>query len=479
MIKILRYIFFALIILFLILIIRAIRFKPLKQKEVEPFDVELDESTIIENFVEMIKCKTVSYKDESLEDEKEFEKFRELLKEKYPAVNNKCKLYNIGRTGVLYHWKGKRSDKPVVFMAHYDVVPVNEKQWEKEPFSGLIEDGYIWGRGTLDTKGTLCGIMEAAEKLISDGFEPENDIYLSFSGEEEIDGRSTESIVSFLESKGVKPFMVLDEGGAIVEGAIPGVKGKCALVGTGEKGKMHVKISTKTQGGHASSPPAITPIGRLARSVVRIEKNPFKYHLSEQAKDMFNILGRHSTFGLKIIFANISFFRPLLDLITRKKGGELNALFRSTIALTKMEASKAVNVFPPYASIEGDVRIMEGDTEDSIINGLKKRIKDDKVSVEALKVVKVNPFSEINTEAWYLLEESVRQVWPETIVSPYLMLACSDSRSYTQISENVYRFSAMELDSVERKLIHGNNERIPSNKVIEAVKFYICVMKKF
>lgn len=478
MIKILKYILLILLIGFLILIIRAIRFKPLKEKEVKAFDIELDEERIIEHFVQMIKCKTVSYKDTSLEDKKEFEKFRKLLKEKYPAVNEKCSLYNIGRTGVLYHWKGKKADKPVVFMAHYDVVPVNEQEWDKEPFSGLIEDGYVWGRGTLDTKGTLCGIMEAAEKLISEGFQPENDIYLSFSGDEETDGPSTDSIVDFLESKGVKPFMVLDEGGAIVDGPIPGVSGKCALVGTGEKGKMHIRLSTKSQGGHASSPPSMSPIGRLARSVMRIESKPFKFYLSEPVKDMFNILGRYSTFGLRIIFANLTFFSPLLNLLTKKTGGELNALFRTTVAFTKMKASDAVNVFPPYASVEGDVRIMQGDNKESIINGLKKRISDDQILVEALQVTEVAPFSKINKEPWNMLKEGIREVWPGTIVSPYLMIACSDSRSYTKISENVFRFAAMELDSNERKLIHGNNEKIPIEKVIKAVKFYICMMKK-
>lgn len=473
------YMLIGIILMVLVLVIRAIMFNPLKENESKLFSVDVHEDKIIQRFIQMIKCKTISHKDITLEDEEEFIKFKKLLVENYPSVNSHCKLYNIGRTGILYHWKGKTSEKPVVFMAHYDVVPVNEDQWSKEPFSGIVEDKYIWGRGTLDTKSTLCGIMEAAEKLINDGFIPENDIYLSFSGDEETNGKSAKDIVEFLRQNEVEPFMVLDEGGAIVKNVIPGVKEKCALIGTGEKGKMHLRLSVKGQGGHGSTPPPTSSIGRLAKSVSKIERKPFKFHLSQPAKDMFNIIGRHSSFGLKIIFANINFFSPLLNLLTKKTGGELNALVRTTTAFTKMSGSNAINVFPPYASIEGDIRIMEGDTEETIITGIKNRIKDDKVVVESLDTIPVAPFSSMDTEAWDILKDSIKSIWPDTIVSPYLMLGCTDSRSYTKISKNVYRFSPMELSSEERKLIHGNDERIPEDKLILAVKFYISIMKKF
>ncbi len=478
MIKILKYIIIIILLFILILIIRALRFKPLEEEDVELFDVNLDEANILKTFIEMIQCKTVSYKDIRLEDDEEFIKFRNLLKEKYPAINTNCKLHNLGRTGVLYHWKGKSSNKATIFMAHYDVVPANEDQWEKEPFSAIIEDKILWGRGTLDTKSTLCGIMEAAEFLMKDGFTPENDIYLSFAGDEETNGQSAKDIVSYLEKQGVKPFMVLDEGGAIVQGAVPGVKEKTALIGTGEKGKMHLKLSLKGQGGHASTPPPTSQIGKLARAVNKVEKSPFKFHLSQPVKYLFNMAGSHSSFGLKIVFANLSLFSPILNILTKKTGGEFNALVRTTVAFTKMSGSDTINVIPPYSSVEGDVRIMEGDTEESIIKGIKARIKDEDILVESLDTIPVKNFSNIDTEAWHLLNKSIHSIWPEIIVSPYLMLACSDSRSYTKISDNVYRFSPMELTSAERKMIHGNNERIPIYKLMTATKFYISLMKR-
>lgn len=478
----LKYIIAGLVLLLLvilaILIFNTLKFKPSEEKPVEAFEMDLDEDAIVERFQEMIRCKTVSYKDTSLEDEEEFHKFRALLRASYPRVNQHCHLEHIGRSGLLYHWKGKSSRKPAVFMSHYDVVPVNKDQWDKEAFAAIIEDGVLWGRGTLDTKATLCGIMEAAEHLIGDGFVPENDIYLSFSGDEETNGASAKDIVAFLEDKGVKPFMVLDEGGAIVEGVIPGVKEKAALVGTGEKGKMHLRLSIKSGGGHGSTPPPISQIGKLGRAVNKIEKSPFSFYLSQPVKDLFRTTGPYSSFGLRMVFANLSFFAPLLNLLTRRVGGELNALVRTTVAFTKMRGSDTINVMPPFASIEGDIRVMEGDTKESIIREIKSKINDGDIIVEALDYIPVHPFSDINTEAWYILKESIHSIWPQVIVSPYLMIACSDSRSYTKISENVFRFSAMELSSEERKLIHGNNERIPLEKLIDAVKFFSSTMTR-
>ncbi len=502
-------------LLVVVLLIRALLFRPLPQRkrsgnespgeeepgnispgEEEPgntspaYKAELDDKKIIGHFAEMISCKTVSYKDTSLEDAAEFRKFRDLLTERYPNIASCCERYEIGRTGVLYHWRGKSSNEPSVLMSHYDVVPADAAQWVNDPFAAVIEDSVIWGRGTLDTKATLCGIMEAAEKLISEGFIPENDIYLSFSGEEETDRDSTPAIVSYLKEKGVRPLMVLDEGGAVVQGMVPGVRKRCALVGTGEKGKMHLRLSLRTKGGHASAPPPISPVGRLSRCVTKIEKDPFRFRITKPVKEMFDILGRHSSIGLRIVFANLWFFGPLLDLLTRKTGGELNALFRTTVAFTGMKGSEAINVIPPLAYVDADVRLVEGDTGDSVISGLKKRIgsgradkeKDSRtgkaeVEVECLNLIPVRPFSDTGNKAWVKLGDCIREIWGDVLVAPYLMVACTDSRHYTDICGNVYKFSAMELSSEERKMIHGHNERIPADKLLTVVRFYLRLME--
>ena len=462
----------------LILAIRAFLFRPYPQAEVPACTLAVDKERAVANLAKMVQCRTVSSKEEGRVEEGEFEKFRQLLPENYPLVHSHCEFWRVGPNGLLYRWPGKRGEKPTVFMAHYDVVPAAAQDWQHPPFAGVIDQDCLWGRGTLDTKGTLCAILEGAELLIGQGFVPENDIYLSFGGDEEVDGTGAAGIVEFLRERGVKPHLVLDEGGAIVEKDIPGVPGKYALVGTGEKGKLHLRLSVQSRGGHASSPPPRSPVGVLARAVVRVEKKPFAFRLAKPVAQMFDVLGRHAGFALKLLYANLDLFAPLLGLAGRMLGGEVNALVRTTVAFTKMQASEAVNVFPPAASVEADVRLMEGSTKESVLAGLKKRIDNKEVKIEALGVIPVAPFSEMGGEAWQRLEEAIRAVWPGIPVSPYLMVAASDSRQYTAICENVFRFAGMELSAAERRMIHGTDERIPLAKIETAVKFFACLMQK-
>lgn len=308
------YLILAAVLLFLaVVLIRAMLFRPYPEPEMLVGEIVINEEKTIKDMSDMIRCRTVSYQDKSKVDRKEFEKFQALLQERFPLVHEKCDLQKLGDTGLLYYLKGKNNKEPAVLMAHYDVVPVEEKDWDKPAFEGLVEDGFIWGRGTLDTKGTLCGIFEAMEQLLADGFVPENDLYLSFSGDEEVEGGSCPFIVSYLEEKGIKPAFVLDEGGAVIEKVFPGVTRPCAVVGIGEKLGMNVELSLKSEGGHASTPTRHTILGQLAEAVVKIEKHPFKAQFVKPVKEMFDTLGRHSNFGMKILFANLWCFRTLLN----------------------------------------------------------------------------------------------------------------------------------------------------------------------
>lgn len=463
-------------VLVLVLIIRALAFRPYPQEQVQPLAVPVDEQRAVENLRWMVQCRTVSYADASRQDEAEFIRFRQLLATSYPLVHRACELLHQGETGLLYRWPGKSQAEPTVFMAHYDVVPAEPGGWAQPPFAGVIADGCLWGRGTLDTKGTLCAIMEGAEYLIGQGFVPANDIYLAFGGDEEVNGAGAASIVDYLAEQGIRPCLVLDEGGAIVEGAVPGVPGKCALVGTGEKGKLHLRLSHQSKGGHASTPPPQSPVGVLARAVTKIEKKPLKFHLAQPVRQMFDRLGRHAGFALRLVYANLWLFAPLLNLVAKASGGEINALVRTTVAFTRMQASEAVNVFPAEASIEADVRLMEGSTAESVLADLRRRIGKSPIKLEALATIEVKPFSDIDSAAWRRLEQGILAVWPGVKVSPYLMIAASDSRHYTRISDNVFRFAGMELTTAERKMIHGVDERIPLAKIGTTVKFFTGMM---
>jgi len=461
-----------------VVLVRTLRFQPMEETCPEAEPVSLNKEKIVADMVDMIRCKTVSYRDESLIDRKEFEKFESLLAERFPHVYQACTFQKIGKTGLMYHLKGKNSKEPSVFMAHYDVVPILESGWDKPAFEGLVENGVLWGRGTLDTKGTLCGVMEAAEQLLSEGFVPANDMYFAFSGEEEVNGDSCPVMVNWFEEQKIRPALVVDEGGAVVENVFPGVLGECAVVGIAEKGMADIELVMEGNGGHASTPPVRTMLGQLSEAVVKIEKNPFPGQLTRPVAEMFDTLGRHSGFAYRMLFANLWLFRPVLDMVCRMSGGELNAMMRTTCAVTQMQGSKAFNVLPAKATVGMNLRLIGKDTEKTVVEHLKKTIGNDKIQIRVVDCMEPSLASDTECKEWKRLKTAIRQTWPKALVSPYLMMACSDSRHYCRITDRVYRFSAMKLSKEERAMIHGNNERVPLETLYTTVEFYLRLMKE-
>lgn len=468
-----------LVVIFIaVILIRTLTFKPLPQPKIldESANFERDES--IKALQELIKCKTVSYYDSSLEDDNEFKKLISLLPSLYPNVFKVCEFNQLPDRALLFKWAGKDKGKPTVLMAHYDVVPVDEASWQKPPFDAIIEDGVLWGRGSLDTKVTFNGVLFAANTLINEGYIPENDIYFAFSGGEEVNGNGAVNIVNYFKENGIEPALVVDEGGAVVENVFPGVKAPCAMVGIAEKGMLNLTFSVKSNGGHASSPAPHTPIGILSRACCKVENNPFKMHITKPAAEMFDTLGRNSNFVFRMIFANMWLFKGVLNMICKKSGGELNALLRTTVAFTQSEGSNAPNVIPPSATMTANLRLNPKDTVDSAVEYIRKTIGDD--NVELILGSNTNPsrISQTNCEAYNKVASAVANTWKGCIVSPYLMVQCSDSRHWGVISDKVYRFSAMDLTSEERKTIHGHNERIRLETANSAVEFYIRLMKQ-
>ncbi|MBQ8408940.1 MAG: M20/M25/M40 family metallo-hydrolase [Clostridia bacterium] len=460
-----------------IIIIRTLRFKPAAQPAPLEAEEPVDRDRVTSNLQELVRCKTVSYHDSALEDDAEFEKLISLLPTLYPNVYKTCTLTRLPDRALLYRMKGKQDSNPSVMMAHYDVVPVNEDGWNKPPFEAILEDGVIWGRGTLDTKVTFGSILYAADTLIAEGFVPENDLYFAFSGGEEVNGRGAENIVDYFEENKITPALVLDEGGAVVENVFPGVKAPCGMIGIAEKGMVDVCYRAKSAGGHASAPKPHTPVGTLSSACVKIEKNPFPSHMSEPVAKMFDTLGRHSNFLYRMIFANLWCFSPVLDMICKKSGGELNALMRTTVAFTQMSGSAAPNVIPPEATMVSNIRLNPHDTVDSALAYLKKVADDENVEITAIHGMNPSRISVADCEAFDKVALAVSSTWKGTIVSPYLMVQCSDSRHWGRISDRVYRFSAMDLTSEERATIHGHNERIRVDCLCRASEFYLRLMR--
>ena len=468
----------AVALLLAVIVIRTVRFTPKPQPQLSDEEVTFDKDAAVSALQQLVQCKTVSYNDHSLEDEAEFRKLIDLLPKLYPNVFKACTFRELPDRALLFHWKGKSSEEAAVMMAHYDVVPVNEENWEKPPFEGIIEDGILWGRGTLDTKVTLNGVLSAADHLISKGFQPEQDIYFAFSGGEEVNGKGAPNIVKHFEDNGIKLSMVVDEGGAVVENVFPGVKIPCGLIGIAEKGMMNVQYRTVSTGGHASSPKPHTPVGVLAAACKKVEDHPFKAHIEGPAALMFDTLGRYSTLLYRVIFANLWCFGWVLDLLGKTSGGEMNALMRTTSAFTQMQGSSARNVIPPEATMVANMRLNPADSVASALEYLKKTVGDKNVEITVLESFEPSPVSQVDCAAWDKVAAAVAETWRGCVVAPYLMVQCSDSRHYGRISDKVYRFSAMDLTKEERASIHGNNEKIRLECAASAVEFYIRLMSK-
>lgn len=468
-----------LLALILVVLIRALTFKPKKQLDPIACDTDIDEEKAISSLAELIRYKTVSYKDSSLENEEEFEGLISALPRLFPRVFEKCSFTRLENRALLFKWNGSEpTDEATVLMSHYDVVPVDEAGWDVAPFDGIIKDGFLWGRGAVDTKATLNGVLSACEHLISKGFTPKTDIYLAFSGNEEINGEGAPTIVDYFEKNNIKIGLVVDEGGAVVSNVFPGVDEPCAVVGVAEKGMMNVSYSVKSSGGHASAPAPHTPIGLLSKACCDIENNPFKFRLTPPVREMFDTLGRHSTFVYKMIFSNLWLFSGVLNMICKKSGGEINALVRTTVAFTQATGSSAPNVIPPEASIVSNIRLNPMDSSRSALEYLKKTVNNDKVEISAYNVTEPSRISRTDCEEYKKVARAIRSTWQGALVTPYLMVQCSDSRHYGKLSDKVYRFSAMDLTKEERASVHGNNERVHLSAITDAVKFYISLISQ-
>ncbi len=465
------------VLLAAIIAIRTATFRPQSGITTSEETVTLDQDAAVSALQQLIRCKTVSHQDHTLEDEAEFQKLIDLLPSLYPEVYRVCTLTKLPDRALLYLWPGKAHNAPSVMMAHYDVVPVDEQRWEKPPFEGVIEDGVLWGRGALDTKVTFNAVLSAANALISDGFVPEQDVYFAFSGGEEINGEGAVHIVDCFKQNGIQPALVLDEGGAVVEHVFPGVQEPCGVIGIAEKGMLNLTLSIQSNGGHASAPKPHTPIGQLSAACCKIENKPFKVHMTKPVATMFDTLGRHSTLLYRMIFSNLWLFRGVLDRLCKKSGGELNALLRTTVAFTQASGSPAPNVIPPSADMVANIRLNPSDSIQGAVEHIRKIINDDAITLSVDSGMEPSPVSEIDCPAWNKVACAVASTWKGCIITPYLMMQCSDSRHYRDLSDHVYRFSAMDLTAEERKTIHGHNERIRLECVARAVEFYIRLMR--
>ena len=464
-----------LLLLVLIAVIRTL-LKPRKVSAWKPVIDPAREELYAKKLSEMVQYETVSRVGD-VQREK-FLGFHKVLEELFPLVHKNLEKTEI-EGSLLYYWEGKNHDKPIVLMAHQDVVPA-EGEWQHAPFSGDIEDGKVWGRGSADTKCSLMAFFQAAEELLEQGYMPEQDVYISSSNTEEIGGPGCPALVAEMKRRGVKPYLVCDEGGAIVTEPIAGFPGNYAMIGVLEKGMGNLKITAKSNGGHSSYPPKNSPIARLAKFVTDIEKHdPMKAAFEPAVQAMFESLADYGSFAYRLLFGNFWLFRPLLTVLLPKVSSQAGALLKTTVAFTQQSGSEGTNVLPQEASLVINLRYIphQGIEESEAI--IRKIAAKYDLSVERIAAnYDYLPPVSIESDAYHLVEEVTKEVFPELPVCPYVMTGGTDARFYQEICDACLRFSPVVYGPAQMKGMHGLNECIDTFSLPGAVDFYKTLIQK-
>ncbi len=419
---------------------------------------------------EMIKVPTISKKQE--EEYPEFVKFQSKMKELFPLTFEKLEDHSI-EGNILLRWKGKQEGNGILLMGHQDVVPVDQAGWTHEPFSGVIEDGCIHGRGAMDCKSTMCCEFSAVEELLAAGFEPENDIWLFASRNEENSGGGSEAAVEWFEKNGIRLNLVMDEGGAVVGNIFPGLKQDCSAIGIVEKGFCNVKFIARSAGGHASTPPKNSPFIRLSKFMLEVEKtSPFKKEFITPVPEMFRSVAPYVTFPLRLVLSNMWLFGGVVKKVLPAVSAEGGAFIASTCAFTMSGGSTAANVLPDEAYVIANIRPSVHQNAEETINVLRKIADKYDIDTEVLMERNASNTSSPESDEFRYLTKCVNECLPDTVATPYLMTGGTDSRQFEAVCDNVLRFTPTRLTGDQLAAMHAANENIGVSALAEGVKFY-------
>lgn len=436
---------------------------------------------IAERLSRMIQLPTVSAEREA-RGSVPFDAFVDLLAELYPLVHQHLELERHGGSGLLLHWHGARRhpDGPLVLMAHYDVVPVDVTDpWTHPPFDGRIEDGWVHGRGALDDKGPLIVVIEAVENLLAEGFTPARDVYLSFGGDEEVYGAAAaRETAASLRDRGVVPWLVLDEGGAVVPSIFPFVRGTAAMVGVGEKGVLTLRLSTRGDGGHASAPPRRTAVTRIARAVDRLSPSTFPARTPSTISRMLRLFADQADGPARILYRALAALPAVTARAFSAMGGEPAAMVRTTVAATMQSGGTAANVLPSQASATLNLRVALGETVDATVRRVRRRIADATIEVDVLEGDEPSPESATDNAQFALITEAVAASYPDAVTVPYIMMAASDSRHYHRFCDSVYRFAPLAMTAEQRGGIHGVDERVEIDALERGERFHRHLLQR-
>ena len=473
----------ALALLAATLVINALRFRS-RQVEVPAAEgIAVDAGRCASNLARALSIATVSFDEVERVDIAAFASFHVFLSETYPRVHRALKREVVGGHSLLYTWAG--SDPalpPTLLMAHLDVVPAgsdSEGDWTHPPFAGEIADGFVWGRGALDDKASLIGILEAVEALLAEGYAPRRSVLLAFGHDEELGGwRGAAALAALLEERGVRAALVLDESGVITQGIVPRIDKPVALIGIAEKGFVTLQLEVRQDGGHSSMPPPRTAIGILGAAVDRLEGHPFPVQLTRIAEHQFNFLGPEMPLLKRLTLAN----RWLLSSLVRRKLEQkptTAAALRTTLAATMISGGEKENVLPQRAQALVNLRVLPGETEQSVLEHVNRAVADPRVTVRlgGMQPRFSTVIADPEAAVFGTLVRTIRELFPGTLVAPYLVLGATDAFHYGRISDCLLRFLPLRVTEEDLKRIHGTDERIAVDNFAEVVRFYAQLIR--
>jgi Acetylornithine deacetylase/Succinyl-diaminopimelate desuccinylase and related deacylases len=458
--------------LFVFMIIRTLCCKKAEIETGEYKVRDFDTDTIVKHLSDAVQIPTVSMVGEFEGIDAPFFEYHKFLENSYPLIHKAAQKTIINSYSLVYRFKGKNpSLKPGAFLAHQDVVPAPEEGWEVPPFSGALKDGFVYGRGTQDMKGTMIALLEAMEKLLAEGFVPERDIFFCFGHDEE---PSTEFgaryIVDWMKQQGIELEFVLDEGGTVIDGKMIGMDKYIGLIGICEKGNVNMRVSVEKSGGHASNPSKPAAAAVLAKALIKIDKHPMPAKWTNATKQLFKTLAPNMMFPIKFVLVNRDIFSPLLKFVF-KKIPIANALISTTFAQTMLKGSNAQNVIPPRVEANINTRIITGVSRNEVVD-YTQRLVGKNVKVEGLDGTEATPESPIDVAPYTNLNISIKQAFPNMITAPYMFIANDDARYFYPVCSNVYRFTPFIMTLDDQKRVHALNERVAPEAMNQAAQFF-------
>ena len=472
-----------LLLLIAVLVVNTLR-KGSRQLDVPPLAaIAVDEAAVAERLGESVRLRTISSRDDANLNADQFKQLHALLEKRFPKLHATLTREVVGDLSLLYTWKGSKADaKPIMVMAHMDVVPVapgTEKDWTQEPFSGVVKDGFVWGRGAWDDKGNLMSQLEAVEMLVASGYQPERTVYLSFGADEEVSGhRGAAKIAALLKERKVQLDFILDEGLLVTEGIMPGLDKPAALIGVAEKGYLSVVLKMAATPGHSSMPPpkGTSAIAMMSAALKRVDDEQLPGGIRGVAGEMFATIAPEMSGFQRVALSNLWLFGPVVQK-QLEKGASTNAMLRTTTSLTIVNAGNKENVLPGRAEATLNFRLLPGDTKEMVVDRTKglvqQAIGNDKFELYALPgAVDASKVAPTDSSQYALLNRTIREVFPGTLVAPGLMIGATDSINFGEISDHIFKFSPVRAKAEDLPRFHGTNERISTANYVEAIRFY-------